>query len=112
MATTIQNPPNKNPNHGPEDDDFSGRQMSFLEHLEELRLGLGGGRLPGQAFRKAPAGRAETRHQLRLARQAHEPRGQRRRVAVRHQETRLPIPHRLPPAGAIGRPGRIASRQK
>jgi sec-independent protein translocase protein TatC len=40
MATTIQNPPNKNPNHGPEDDDFSGRQMSFLEHLEELRQRL------------------------------------------------------------------------
>jgi sec-independent protein translocase protein TatC len=40
MATTIQNPPNKNPNHGPEDDEFSGRQMSFLEHLEELRKRL------------------------------------------------------------------------
>jgi sec-independent protein translocase protein TatC len=40
MATTIQNPPSKNPNHGPEDDDFSGRQMSFLEHLEELRQRL------------------------------------------------------------------------
>jgi sec-independent protein translocase protein TatC len=40
MSTTIQNPPSKNPNHGPEDDDFSGRQMSFLEHLEELRQRL------------------------------------------------------------------------
>jgi sec-independent protein translocase protein TatC len=40
MATTIQNPPSRNPNHGPEDDDFSGRQMSFLEHLEELRQRL------------------------------------------------------------------------
>ena len=40
MATTIQNPPSKNPNHGPEDDDFSGKQMSFLEHLEELRQRL------------------------------------------------------------------------
>ena len=35
MATTIQNPPSTNPNHGPEDDDFAGKQMSFLEHLEE-----------------------------------------------------------------------------
>ena len=40
MATTIQNPPSTNPNHGPEDDDFSGKQMSFLEHLEELRQRL------------------------------------------------------------------------
>ena len=40
MATTIQNPPSKNPNHGPEDDDSSGKQMSFLEHLEELRQRL------------------------------------------------------------------------
>lgn len=38
MATTIQNPPSRNPN--PEDDDFSGKQMSFLEHLEELRKRL------------------------------------------------------------------------
>ncbi len=39
MATTIQNPPSKNPNPGPEDES-SGRQMSFLEHLEELRQRL------------------------------------------------------------------------
>jgi sec-independent protein translocase protein TatC len=40
MATTIQNPPAKRPNRDPEDDDLNGRQMSFLEHLEELRLRL------------------------------------------------------------------------
>ena len=40
MATTIQNPPSKNQNPGPEGDEFSGRQMSFLEHLEELRQRL------------------------------------------------------------------------
>jgi sec-independent protein translocase protein TatC len=39
MATTIQNPPTKKPNPGPEDDS-SGKQMSFLEHLEELRQRL------------------------------------------------------------------------
>ncbi len=37
MGTIIQNPPTKNPNHDPEDEEHSGRQMSFLEHLEELR---------------------------------------------------------------------------
>ena len=40
MATTIQNPPPKNPNSGAEDDELSGKQMSFLEHLEELRQRL------------------------------------------------------------------------
>jgi sec-independent protein translocase protein TatC len=40
MATTIQNPPPKNPNSDPEDGELSGRQMSFLEHLEELRQRL------------------------------------------------------------------------
>jgi sec-independent protein translocase protein TatC len=39
MATTIQNPPSKIPNPDPEDES-SGRQMSFLEHLEELRQRL------------------------------------------------------------------------
>lgn len=39
MATTIQNPPSKSPTPGPEDES-SGRQMSFLEHLEELRVRL------------------------------------------------------------------------
>ncbi len=36
MATTIQNPPTKRPNPEPEDE-LGGRQMSFFEHLEELR---------------------------------------------------------------------------
>lgn len=40
MATTIQNPPTKNPNHEPEEEHLNGRQMSFLEHLEELRRRL------------------------------------------------------------------------
>ena len=40
MATSIQNPPTTNPNPDPEDGDFSGKQMSFLEHLEELRQRL------------------------------------------------------------------------
>jgi sec-independent protein translocase protein TatC len=39
MSTTIQNPPTKNLTPGPEDES-SGRQMSFLEHLEELRTRL------------------------------------------------------------------------
>lgn len=39
MATTIQNPPSKNPNSGPENEN-NGKQMSFLEHLEELRQRL------------------------------------------------------------------------
>ena len=38
MATTIQNPPPKNPD--PDEGDLSGKQMSFLEHLEELRVRL------------------------------------------------------------------------
>ena len=37
MATTIQNPPEKSPNQEPEEDARGGRQMSFFEHLEELR---------------------------------------------------------------------------
>jgi Sec-independent protein secretion pathway component TatC len=40
MATTIQNPPPKNPDSDPEDEELSGKQMSFLEHLEELRKRL------------------------------------------------------------------------
>jgi len=40
MATTIENPPEKNPNQDPEEDALGGRQMSFFEHLEELRQRL------------------------------------------------------------------------
>ena len=40
MATTIQNPPTENLNPEPEDNDLNGKQMSFLEHLEELRQRL------------------------------------------------------------------------
>jgi sec-independent protein translocase protein TatC len=40
MATTIQNPPPKNPNSGAQDEELNGKQMSFLEHLEELRQRL------------------------------------------------------------------------
>lgn len=39
MATTIQSPPSKNPKPDPESDS-NGKQMSFLEHLEELRQRL------------------------------------------------------------------------
>ena len=40
MATTIQSPPPKNPENDPEQDGRGGKQMSFLEHLEELRQRL------------------------------------------------------------------------
>ena len=40
MGTTIQHLPSKNPNPNLEDNDLSGKQMSFLEHLEELRQRL------------------------------------------------------------------------
>ncbi|MGH9452973.1 MAG: twin-arginine translocase subunit TatC [Terriglobia bacterium] len=40
MSTTIQNLPTKNPNPDPEDEHLSGKQMSFFEHLEELRRRL------------------------------------------------------------------------
>jgi sec-independent protein translocase protein TatC len=40
MGTTIQNPPTKNPDPDPEEVELSGKQMSFLEHLEELRVRL------------------------------------------------------------------------
>jgi sec-independent protein translocase protein TatC len=40
MGITIQNPPPKTPNPDPEEVDLSGKQMSFLEHLEELRVRL------------------------------------------------------------------------
>lgn len=40
MATTIENPPEKSPNQDPEHDEQGGRQMSFFEHLEELRQRL------------------------------------------------------------------------
>jgi sec-independent protein translocase protein TatC len=40
MATTIQNPPPPSPSPAPEEDELNGKQMSFLEHLEELRKRL------------------------------------------------------------------------
>ncbi len=40
MATTIQNPPPKTPDPNPEGQHLDGNQMSFFEHLEELRLRL------------------------------------------------------------------------
>ncbi len=40
MGTTIQNPPPKSPDPEPEEVELSGKQMSFLEHLEELRVRL------------------------------------------------------------------------
>ena len=40
MGITIQNPPPKNPDPDPEEVELSGKQMSFLEHLEELRVRL------------------------------------------------------------------------
>lgn len=40
MATTIQNRPPKSPSPDPEEEFSSGKQMSFLEHLEELRQRL------------------------------------------------------------------------
>jgi sec-independent protein translocase protein TatC len=40
MATSIENPPPQNPNPEPDEEHFSGKQMSFLEHLEELRRRL------------------------------------------------------------------------
>ena len=46
MSTTIQNPPPKNPGNPEnpdsdhEEDRLNGKQMSFLEHLEELRVRL------------------------------------------------------------------------
>jgi sec-independent protein translocase protein TatC len=40
MATTTQNPPAETPKPEPEDEPTSGKQMSFLEHLEELRQRL------------------------------------------------------------------------
>lgn len=40
MATTIQNPPTKKPSPEPEEEHLDGRQMSFFEHLEELRQRL------------------------------------------------------------------------
>jgi sec-independent protein translocase protein TatC len=40
MATIIQNPPPTTPPPGNEEEHLNGRQMSFLEHLEELRVRL------------------------------------------------------------------------
>lgn len=40
MGTTIENPPPKTPDRDPEEEQLNGRQMSFLEHLEELRQRL------------------------------------------------------------------------
>jgi len=40
MSTTTQNPPLKNPDPSPEEEHLEGKQMSFLEHLEELRVRL------------------------------------------------------------------------
>ena len=40
MATTTQNLPAETPKPEPEDEPTSGKQMSFLEHLEELRQRL------------------------------------------------------------------------
>ncbi len=40
MGTTIENPPPKTPDRDPEEEQLNGKQMSFLEHLEELRQRL------------------------------------------------------------------------
>ncbi len=40
MGSITQNPPTKNPSQEPEEESGGGRQMSFLEHLEELRQRL------------------------------------------------------------------------
>ncbi len=40
MGTTTQNPPTKNSNGNPEEEPLDGKQMTFLEHLEELRQRL------------------------------------------------------------------------
>ena len=40
MGTTIENPPATTPNPEPEEEQSHGKQMSFLEHLEELRARL------------------------------------------------------------------------
>lgn len=40
MATTIQDPPPTTPPPDPEEEQLNGKQMSFLEHLEELRKRL------------------------------------------------------------------------
>jgi sec-independent protein translocase protein TatC len=40
MATTIENPPPPSPNPDPDEVQLNGKQMSFLEHLEELRRRL------------------------------------------------------------------------
>jgi sec-independent protein translocase protein TatC len=40
MSTTTPHPPTKNPDPDPEDAQLEGKQMSFLEHLEELRVRL------------------------------------------------------------------------
>ncbi len=40
MGTIIQNPPTTTPDPEPEEEQLSGKQMSFLEHLEELRRRL------------------------------------------------------------------------
>jgi len=40
MVTTTPNPPTKKPDPDPEEELLSGKQMSFLEHLEELRQRL------------------------------------------------------------------------
>ena len=40
MGITIQNPPPQKPDPDPEEAELSGKQMSFLEHLEELRVRL------------------------------------------------------------------------
>ena len=40
MATTIEKPPPASPSRDPETEPLNGRQMSFLEHLEELRQRL------------------------------------------------------------------------
>ena len=40
MATTIENPPTANPAPEPSEEQLNGKQMSFLEHLEELRQRL------------------------------------------------------------------------
>jgi sec-independent protein translocase protein TatC len=40
MATTIEKPPQTNPAPDPSEEQLNGKQMSFLEHLEELRQRL------------------------------------------------------------------------
>src|ERR1035437_7223226 len=74
-----------------------------LNHVHEMRLGRAGGPLPREGLGEHPCLAAESRNKVARFGEPPERRGERRDVAVRHQESGLAVAHRLANAGRVRR---------